>query len=108
MIGLACLANVLYNEARVDDTAMRAVAHVVINRTVASGRSICSEVRNGFANESSPKREIGRWNAAMRIANNPGSDFTNGATYFHTHAVHPSWSRRLRLVYQDRWHKFYK
>lgn len=108
MIELVCLANVLYNEARVDDMAMRAVAHVVINRTKESGKSICSQVRTGFAAKSSTKKEIGRWKAAIRIASSPGKDFTGGATYFHTHSSRPYWSYKFRVVYKDKWHVFYK
>lgn len=107
MIDLVCLANVMYNEARVDDTAMRAVAHVVMNRA-AGGKNYCSVTRNGFASHNSAKKETKRWHMAMKIAQNPGKDLTNGATHFHTHAVRPSWSRKLKLVYTDKWHKYYK
>lgn len=111
-----CLAEVIYHEARGEsETGQMAVAEVVMNRTESPHfpKTVCGVVnqRGQFA----PKKRIseqGAYRDAVRIANavyeGKAPEVTQGATYFHTPAVRPSWSRRFTRTKQIGSHIFYR
>lgn len=103
------VVDVVYAESRGEgETGMRAVTHVIMNRSKHQGKNPCIIVRqpNQFTrgirrvNDSS-------WKLAKRIVLNPGKDITNGATYFHNLTVRPSWSYKLRVSFRFGNHIFY-
>lgn len=106
-----CVAETVYYEARGEsEQGMRAIAHVIFNRAEKEGVSPCIIVRrpNQFAK---PKKKITDWKSwklAKLISENPGKDFTKGATYFHNYSVKPSWSYKFRVTYRLGGHIFYK
>ena len=105
-----CVAQTVYYEARGEgENGMRAVAHVIYNRAKNSGKSPCIIVRepNQFVRGRVVKDKRG-WEVAKRIASNPGSDLTNGATYFHNLTVRPRWSYNLKVTYKWGNHIFYR
>ena len=125
----ACLATAIYHEARGESLRGQfAVAEVILNR-VASAKfpnSICGVVYQGvrpgqiggcqfsFAcdgrSESMPNRTAA--NRAQRIAQvmagGGARALTDGALYFHTRAVSPSWSRRFQQTAEIGAHLFYR
>lgn len=125
----ACLATAIYHEARGEGIKGQfAVAEVILNR-VASKRfpnSICAVVYQGvrtgmiggcqfsFAcdgrSEAMPNRraaDLAR-RIAQVMAGGGHRGLTGGATYFHTVAVAPSWSRRFTNTAQIGAHLFYR
>lgn len=122
---LQCLAEALYFEARGEPLAgQKAVAEVILNRR-DSGRfpsSVCGVVTQGskagcqFSYNCGGKRRAIREKAAyMRVkkvaeaalAGAP-RNLTGGATYFHTPAVRPSWSRKFTRTTRIGSHIFYR
>lgn len=105
-----CVANTVYYESRGEGVdGMRAVAHVILNRSKEQGVNPCIIVRQPkqFANgPSRPKDKL--WQLAKRISINPGSDLTRGATYFHNRTVRPYWIRSLVVTLQLGGHIFYR
>ncbi|MFS4437541.1 cell wall hydrolase [Paracoccaceae bacterium GXU_MW_L88] len=125
---LQCLTEALYFEARGEsERGQMAVAEVIINRA-RSGKfpnSICGVVNQGVSNgkyrcqfsykcdgrsDSMGNRSmVSRLNAlANRMLSSGGAGITGGATYYHTTAVRPSWSRRLTRTTQVGPHLFYR
>lgn len=122
---LTCLTEALYFEARGESVAgQKAVAEVILNRR-DSGRfpgSICGVVKQGnkggcqFSYQcgggSRAIREKGAYMRVKRVAEAALSGtprtLTGGATYFHTPAVRPSWSKRFTRTVRIGSHIFYR
>lgn len=121
---LKCLADTLYFEARGESVAgQKAVAEVILNRR-DSGKfpsTICGVVKQGsnkgcqFSYNCGGKSRAIREKAAYArihkiaqaaLAGAP-RDLTNGATYFHTTGVRPSWSRKFTRTTKIGRHIFY-
>ena len=120
-----CLAETLYFEARGESArGQAAVAEVILNR-VDSGRfpnTICGVVKQGRTggcqfsyNCGDRSREITDRSAfarvqtvARRAIEGAPRELTDGATYFHTPAVRPDWSRRFVKTVQIDNHIFYR
>lgn len=122
---LTCLAEALYFEARGEPVAgQKAVAEVILNRR-DSGRfpgSVCGVVTQGSrggcqfsyhcGGNSRAIREKGAYMRVKQVAqaalNGAPRNLTGGATYFHTPAVRPSWSRRFTRTTRIGSHIFYR
>lgn len=115
-----CMAKAIYFESRGgSEKDQLAVGHTIQNR-VNSGsfpNSVCGVVqqRSQFSphiRNGSNIREKKAYDTALgyakKIINGQSKDFTNGATYFHTPAVNPDWSRKFKRVYTNGQHYFYK
>ncbi|MDB6177039.1 cell wall hydrolase [Paracoccus sp. Z330] len=117
---LNCLAEALYHEARGEGAkGQAAVAEVILNRvdSRAFPGTVC-----GVVNQPSqfsytiggrkPIREKGAYLRARAIAETALAGapraLTKGATYFHTPAVRPAWSRRFQRTVQIGRHIFYR
>jgi len=120
-----CLATALYFEARGEGVkGQAAVAEVVLNRVDSPDfpRSVC-----GVVNQSNGRgcqfsftcdgradriRDRSAWAVAGKIArammDGAPRQLTEGATYFHTPAVRPSWSRRFERTAKIGRHIFYR
>ncbi|QIG81997.1 cell wall hydrolase [Sphingosinithalassobacter tenebrarum] len=113
---LQCLTDAIYYEAANEpDAGQRAVAQVVLNRVrhPAFPATVCGVVFQGsekpgcqfsFACDGSMARGRARaaWDRAERVAKSAldGSVFApvGLATHYHTHAVTPSWNRKLVMT----------
>lgn len=117
---LQCLTEALYHEARGEGRqGQRAVAEVILNR-VDSGsfpRTVCGVINqpSQFSytiGGTKPIRNKAAFLRAQDIANEALSgaprELTGGATYFHTPAVRPAWSRRFQRTVQIGRHIFYR
>lgn len=124
-----CLATAIYHEARGEPLKGQfAVAEVILNR-VESPRfpdSVCDVVFQGveagryggcqfsFACDRKADALRNRGSAALArriaqvMADGGHRGLTNGALFFHTTAVNPSWSRRLTQTTQIGVHLFYR
>ena len=117
---LQCMTEALYHEARGEGVkGQQAVAEVILNR-VDSPRfpsSVCGVV-NQRGQFSYKGRVSGRYAeqaayhrarniAASALAGAPRT-LTGGATYFHTPAVRPSWSRQFTRTTRIGSHIFYR
>lgn len=117
---VACMAEALYHEARGEGTqGQQAVAEVILNRV--DSRQFPSSVC-GVINQPSqfsytiggakPIRNKAAFLRARSIAESALAgaprNLTGGATYFHTPAVSPSWSRRFQRTVQIGRHIFYR
>lgn len=120
-----CLATALYFEARGEGVKGQvAVAEVILNRVDSAvfPRSICGVVNqsnsrgcqfsytcDGLSDRVGDKRA---WTIAGKIAramiDGAPRALTDGATYFHTPAVKPKWSRRFERTAQVGRHIFYR
>lgn len=120
---IVCLATNMYHEARSEGrTGMLGVGWVTLNRRDSASfpDSVCKVVYQpsqfSWANGGSRPRMSDRnardaaFDAARFLYTNHNDlvDFTEGAQYFHTPAVSPSWSRRFELVYNDSGHIYYR
>ncbi|WBU55471.1 cell wall hydrolase [Paracoccus sediminicola] len=115
---LNCLTEALYFEARGEGrSGQRAVAEVILNR-VDSGafpNSVCGVVyqrgqfsyKKGLRMANAAAAARARQIAADALAGAPRS-LTDGATYFHTTAVRPSWSHRFTRTTKIGSHIFYR
>ena len=129
---IQCLARNIYFEARSESVeGQRAVALVTMNR-VQSERfpdTVCGVVHQAVRNASGvPVRNKCQfswfcdgkpdkiknkeaWNEALSIAkdvyHDQSDDITGGATFYHTHAVHPYWAKKFRRVGSIDSHIFY-
>jgi len=122
-----CLAEALYFEARGESVKGQfAVAEVILNR-VDSGRfpnSVCGVIKQGtgrkfacqFTYTCDGYKDVIREQAAftrvgkiakIMLAGAP-RPLTNGATYYHTKAVRPSWSRKFHRTTTIGVHHFYR
>ncbi|WNL50706.1 cell wall hydrolase [Ruegeria phage RpAliso] len=121
---LLCLAFAIYFEARGEpQVGQYAVAEVIVNRRDSDRfpDTVCGVVRQGedygmhrcqfsFMCDGKPE-EIANplaFDEAKLIANDvlnlPGTpDYVDGALFYHTHAVSPSWSQQMEVtaVYGD-------
>lgn len=122
---LDCLARAIYFEARGESIkGQAAVAEVVVNRTQSPHfpRTICGVVQqsgNGGCQFSficdGKADKIGdrnAWYVAEKIASayveGTPRTLTDGATYFHTPAVRPSWANRFPMTVRIGAHYFYR
>lgn len=116
---LKCLTEALYFEARGESlSGQRAVAEVILNRVdhPAFPKSVCGVVNQSgqFSYKGGSLRMRDRAAAwrAQRVAQEALSGaprtLTNGATYFHTTGVRPSWSRRFVKTTRIGSHIFYR
>ena len=123
---LSCLARTVYHEARSEgDEAMRAVAHVVRNRTKAARfpDTVCDVVKEGGESggcqfswwcdgRSDEARNASVYARAIDVArevlDGASDDPTGGATMFHNTSVDPSWAGRARKTAQIGSHIFYR
>ena len=123
----ACLAEALYFEARGESVKGQfGVAEVILNR-VASHKfpnSICRVVNQGTGRKHACQFSYSCDGKLEHIANGAAYDqvgrvarvmmdggtrrLTEGATYYHTTAVSPSWARRFEHTATIGVHKFYK
>jgi hypothetical protein len=122
-----CLAEALYFEAR-GETArgLFAVAEVILNRVDSRDfpDSVCSVVNQGTGrlyacqftytcdgnseviNEPRAYVRVGK--VARLMLDGAERPLTEGATYYHTTAVNPSWARRFERTAQYGVHLFYR
>ncbi len=115
---LQCLAEALYFEACGEGSqGQRAVAEVILNRVdhPRFPKTVCGVVnqRGQFTyNKNGRIREKGTYARVHKIAQAALSGaprtLTNGATYFHTRAVKPSWTRRFERTTRIGAHIFYR
>lgn len=122
-----CLTEALYFEARGEALeGMFAVAEVILNRRDSGNypNSVCGVVHQGtgaqFAcqftytcdGRSDVVHERGAWNLVGRVATlmlgGASRDLTNGATFYHTRGVNPSWSARFTRTAAIGAHLFYR
>lgn len=122
-----CLTEALYFEARGESIKGQfAVAEVILNRVDSRRfpRSICGVVNQGTGRKFACQftytcdgraEKIGNravYNRMGRIArvmmDGGARQLVGGATYYHTTAVRPSWSRKFIQTAQIGVHKFYK
>lgn len=117
MLDLNCLAQTVYYEARGESRAgQEAVAHVVVNRSAAWKRPICAIVYQpsqfSWTSQSMRSPFGNSWIIANTIAGDvlegESTDPTNGALYFHSTSVHPSWANKKQFMLQIGRHKFYR
>ncbi|MCO6382735.1 MAG: cell wall hydrolase [Vannielia sp.] len=123
----ACLAEALYHEARGETVKGQfAVAEVILNRASSKAfpSTVCGVIHQGTGKRyqcqftytcdgySDAIRERGAYERVAKIAwlmlNGAPRTLTGGATYYHTTAVRPSWSRRFTRTAQIGVHRFYR
>ncbi len=115
-----CLSEALYFEARGEGRkGQAAVAEVILNR-VDSGKfpdSVCGVVnqRGQFSYKGAGVKKIhekGAYQRSQSVARaaleGAPRTLTDGATYFHTPAVRPSWARRFVRTVKIGSHIFYR
>lgn len=122
-----CLAEAVYFESRGEPVKGQfGVAEVILNR-VDSARfpdTVCGVVNQGahrrnacqfsFACDGAPEviHNAAAYRRAGKIArlllDGAPREVTDGATYFHTRSVHPSWSRRFTRTATVGAHLFYR
>ncbi|WBU65020.1 cell wall hydrolase [Paracoccus aerodenitrificans] len=115
---LACLTEALYFEARGEGrSGQRAVAEVILNRvdSRAFPNSVCGVVHQRGQFSYKKGRRMSNAAAAARARQiaaealaGAARTLTDGATYFHTTQVRPSWSRRFTRTTQIGSHIFYR
>jgi spore germination cell wall hydrolase CwlJ-like protein len=122
---LECLARAIYFEARGESIkGQAAVAEVILNRVDSPlfPRTVCGVVEQGgaggcqfsFTCDGRSDRIADRrsWYVAEKVASafiqGAPRELTEGATYFHTPAVRPSWSKRFTLTARIGSHFFYR
>jgi len=124
---LRCLSEAIYFEARGESLeGQYAVGEVIINRMISNSfpDSICGVVSEGsgrlnacqFSYNCDGKLEIivekkiyNRISKLSRILLEPSARvLTDGATFYHTKAVNPSWARKFTKTYEIGQHIFYK
>ncbi|MEZ5686399.1 MAG: cell wall hydrolase [Paracoccaceae bacterium] len=122
---LACLSQVLYHEARGETPAgQQAVAEVVLNRVddPAFPNTVCGVVYQSNTRgcqfswtcdgRSDKIRNANAYAVVETVARDMLSgaprDLTDGATYFHTPAVKPGWSRKFTRTTKIGAHIFYR
>lgn len=122
-----CLSEALYFEARGESlSGVVAVAEVILNRVDSPDYpdSVCGVVRQGGQGlyncqftyncdgRSDAITERAAWYAVGRVAsymlNGAPRNLTNGATHYHTLAVHPSWANRFPRTATIGYHHFYR
>ena len=123
----ACLAEALYFEARGESVKGQfAVAEVIMNRVDSKlfPNSICGVIHQGtgrkyacqftYTCDGHPEviREKAAYARVAKVANimaqGGARPLTSGATYYHTHRVSPSWSRKFARTTSIGFHHFYR
>ena len=123
----ACLAEALYFEARGESVKGQfAVAEVILNRVDSAQfpDSVCAVVNQGtgrkyqcqftytcdghkeIINEPRAFQRVGK--VAKLMVNGAPRQLTDGATYYHTRAVSPRWSRKFNRTTSIGEHHFYR
>jgi N-acetylmuramoyl-L-alanine amidase len=123
---LECLAKTIYFEARGEsEQGQRAVAAVVLNRVKSPQfpDTVCEVVHQGGTDGRDCQfswwcdglhdepRDVNAWIRAATIARemiHGAPDPTNGALYFHTKNVSPSWRTQLRRLATIGAHIYYR
>ncbi|MFO1139266.1 MAG: cell wall hydrolase [Paracoccus sp. (in: a-proteobacteria)] len=115
---LQCLSEALYFEARGEGAqGQRAVAEVILNRVdhPRFPKTVCGVVnqRGQFTyNKNARIREKGSFARVQQVAlaalSGAPRTLTDGATYFHTGRVSPSWTRRFERTTRIGSHVFYR
>ncbi|MGN7870273.1 Spore cortex-lytic enzyme precursor [Paracoccus haematequi] len=117
---LNCMAEAIYHEARGESTqGQAAVAEVILNRVESRQfpSSVCGVVNqpSQFSYTIGGRKAIGNKAAylrareiARRALGGAPRVLTGGATYFHTPAVRPDWSRRFQRTVRIGQHIFYR
>ncbi|MTH62652.1 cell wall hydrolase [Paracoccus sp. DK608] len=114
---LQCLSEALYFEARGEGSqGQRAVAEVILNRVdhPRFPKTVCGVVNQSgqFTYKKGRIRERGAYARAQQIAKaalqGAPRNLTDGATYFHTPAVKPKWSRKFERTARIGSHIFYR
>lgn len=120
-----CLADVLYFESRGESVAgQAAVGEVVLNRVASSNfpNSICGVVHQSNSNgcqfswtcdgKTDTVRNQAAYAQVAKVAralmDGAPRALTDGATYFHTPAVRPAWSRKFTRTATVGSHIFYR
>ena len=120
-----CLARAIYFEARGESIkGQAAVAEVILNRVDSPlfPRTVCGVVNQGGSGgcqfsftcdgRSDSIRDRTAWYVAEKVASaliaGAPRGLTQGATYFHTPAVRPSWSKRFDMTARIGSHYFYR
>lgn len=122
-----CLTQALYFEARGESIKGQfAVAEVILNRvdSRAFPNSVCGVISQGtgqiyrcqFTFMCDGKKEVvsehAAWDRAGKIAkmmlDGKARDLTEGATFYHTHAVRPRWARVFHQTTTIGEHRFYR
>lgn len=120
-----CLAQTIYHEARGESLQGQvAVAEVVLNRMddPRFPKTICGVVgqggRGGCAfswtcdGRPDEAKDRAAWDQAARIAramiDGAPRRLTDGATFFHTHGVRPTWTRSYQRTARIGAHTFYR
>jgi spore germination cell wall hydrolase CwlJ-like protein len=122
-----CLTEALYFEARGESlSGVVAVAEVILNRVASADypNSVCGVVRQGgqglyncqFTYRCDGRPDVigerGAYHAVGRVAsymlNGGPRTLTDGATHYHTLAVHPSWANRFPRTATIGYHHFYR
>jgi hypothetical protein len=122
-----CLTEALYFEARGESLAgVVAVAEVILNRVASADypNSVCGVVRQGgqglyncqftyrcdgrpdVVGERAAYQAVGR--VASYMLTGAPRTLTDGATHYHTLAVHPSWANRFPRTATIGYHHFYR
>lgn len=123
----ACLAEALYFEARGESVKGQfAVAEVILNRVDSRSfpNTVCGVVKQGtgrkyacqFTYTCDGHKEVIREKAAYArvgkvaklMLDGAPRQLTQGATYYHTKAVRPSWSRKFHRTATIGVHHFYR
>ena len=122
-----CLSEALYFEARGESVRGQfAVAEVILNRvdSVSFPNSVCEVINQGTGQKFRCQftytcdgieeviREPAAYQAVAKVAraalDGAPRTLTDGATYYHTNAVRPRWSRRFNRTATIGVHYFYK
>ncbi|MFY0679426.1 MAG: cell wall hydrolase [Thalassovita sp.] len=122
-----CLTEALYFEARGESVRGQfAVAEVILNRvdSVRFPNSACAVINQGTGRKyqcqftytcDGHKEVVAEHNAYRQVAkvaqlmvNGAARELTSGATYYHTKAVRPSWSRKFDRTATIGVHHFYR
>ena len=120
-----CLAEALYFEARGESVKGQfAVAEVILNRVDSRSfpNSVCGVVHQGgrsgcqfsYTCDGRPEviREKGAYAEVRKVASlalhGVADPVTDGATFYHTKGVRPSWSRKFPQTATIGAHKFYR
>lgn len=117
---LGCLSEALYFEARGEGIkGQAAVAEVILNRVdhPAFPQNVCAVVNQpaqfSYKGRVSTRiRDTKAYRRAQRVAQaaltGAPRELTKGATYFHTTAVRPRWSKRFERTTRIGAHIFYR
>ena len=115
-IAVTCLALNIYHEARGEPIkGMQAVALVTLNRSIVTNKPICEVVHSpkqfSWTMYKPKASDPVAYKLAEKIAidtlTGKVSDFTAGATFYHSVSVSPSWRNKFILRQKIGRHYFY-